>query len=775
MAEQAPEKISTGYFPRPLQAELHKRLLRFNVLVMHRRFGKRCDVSTPIPTPSGFIKLGEVKTGDLIYGHDGKATKVLEAHPIELATDCFDVEFDCKESIRADAEHLWYVEPLYSKAKPHLRDHWKCGEVINTSRLYDLVNDGVSLFIPVAKPVLYSDSKVVVDHYNFGLWLGDGSKNSCVLTNPNKNILSSFAEMLHGFGVESKTDFIGHEKYCTRLTNVGSSKPFLNELRRLGVYENKHIPDSYKISSPEQRAELIQGLMDSDGTVSDSGACVFYNKNERLIDDVVEVLSSMGIKAHKTFYDRDGSKEFMIHFSSWFNPFKLDDRNGPRFTQRGRRAERHKVVSVKKAAPVKMRCLTVDDEKSVFLIGKHFIPTHNTVFSINEMIDRGLRNQNKNPQYAYFAPFYGQAKRVAWDYLKDYTRNIPGVRFNEAELRVEIPRPALDDKIRFILLGADNPAAIRGIYLDGAILDEYAEMDPTVWGQVIRPTLSDREGWAIFIGTPKGQNHFHEIYDKARVNPRWLAVLCRASDTNIIPKYELEAAKAEMAEEEYLQEYECSFVAALIGSYYGKYMGEAEAEGRITTVPYDPALLVDTYWDLGVGDTTAIWFLQQQGKNYHLIDYVEDSGKGLEFYVKEIQSKRYAYGYHTLPHDAAARSMESGRTRQQVLQKLGLKALIQKRQSVEDGINAARLILSRCWFDKEKCARGLAALKNYERKWDPKNKMFHNKPKHNWASHASDAFRYLALGVKEDADDNPILPREAQSEYNVFSRDGRYI
>jgi hypothetical protein len=157
-----------------------------------------------------------------------------------------------------------------------------------------------------------------------------------------------------------------------------------------------------------------------------------------------------------------------------------------------------------------------------------------TVFSINEMIDKGLRNPLKNPQYAYFAPFYGQAKRVAWDYLKDYTKNLPGVITNEADLRVEIPRPATGDKIRFMLLGADNPGAIRGIYLDGAILDEYAEMDPTVWGQVIRPTLSDRLGWAIFIGTPKGQNHFHEVYNKAQINDTWFTALYKATDTNII-------------------------------------------------------------------------------------------------------------------------------------------------------------------------------------------------------------------------------------------------
>ena len=162
-----------------------------------------------------------------------------------------------------------------------------------------------------------------------------------------------------------------------------------------------------------------------------------------------------------------------------------------------------------------------------------------TVFTINEMIDQGLRNPRKNPQYAYFAPYYGQAKRVAWDYFKDFTKNIPGVRVNEADLRIEIDRPDRGDKVRFMLLGADNPGSIRGIYLDGAVLDEYAEMDTTIWGQVIRPALADRLGWAIFIGTPKGQNQFFDIYELATKDPEWFTAVYKASETHLIPKSEL--------------------------------------------------------------------------------------------------------------------------------------------------------------------------------------------------------------------------------------------
>lgn len=398
-----------------------------------------------------------------------------------------------------------------------------------------------------------------------------------------------------------------------------------------------------------------------------------------------------------------------------------------------------------------------------------------TVFSLNEMIDRALRNDKKNPQYAYIAPYYGQAKRVAWDYLKEYTKNIPGVTTNEAELRVDIPRPDRGDRIRIMLLGGDNPAAVRGIYLDGVILDEYAEMDPTVWSQVVRPALSDRLGWAIFIGTPKGQNHFFDIYSSARKDPSWHTALYRASETGIIPASELEAAKLTMSEEEYEQEYECSFSAALIGAYYGKQMEQAEKEGRIGIVPYDPAVPVDTFWDLGIGDTTAIWFLQQVGREFHIIDHLESSGVGLDWYVKEMKKKPYVYSEIILPHDAAARELGTGRTRVETLRKYwgtGIKMRVLPRQDVDDGIHAVRMLLPQCWFDAVKCDRGISALKNYERKYDNKNKIFSDKPLHNWASHSADAFRVLAEGVRKEAEkqgrDN--LPRTADNVYDIFGR-----
>jgi phage terminase large subunit len=393
-----------------------------------------------------------------------------------------------------------------------------------------------------------------------------------------------------------------------------------------------------------------------------------------------------------------------------------------------------------------------------------------TVLCINELVDQGLRCKNHSPQYAYIAPTYGQAKRVAWDILKDAVKNIPGVVINEAELRVDIPRPSERDRVRFMLLGAENPGSIRGIYLDGVVLDEMGEMDPIVWSQVVRPALSDRLGWAIFIGTPKGQNGFYDLYMQAQNHQDWFHAMYKASQTGIIPIGELEAAKAIMSPEEYDQEYECSFSAALVGAYYGKLMSAAEEDGRLTVVAHDPSVPVNTYWDLGVDDTTVIWFGQRVGKNWHWIDYLEMSGEGLDYYAKELKKKKYMYGVHYLPHDAEAREMGTGKTRIETLKSLELRNTeVVPRQAVEDGINAVRMVIPRSWFDKDKCKRGIEALRSYERKWDSKNKIYQQKPLHNWASHGADAFRTAAMSMeRKSPNDVRNYPRQAKTDYDIF-------
>lgn len=401
-----------------------------------------------------------------------------------------------------------------------------------------------------------------------------------------------------------------------------------------------------------------------------------------------------------------------------------------------------------------------------------------TVFGTNELVDQGLRCSRENPQYAYIAPTYGQAERIVWDMLKKYTKEIPGVVYNESKLTCTIPRPDRKDRIKIMLLGAENPDSIRGIYLDGVILDEFAEMDPRVWGQVVRPALADRKGWAIFIGTPKGQNHFYDVYKTALKNLAngWYAVVHKASNSGVLPQEELDALRAEMTDDEYEQEMECSFTAALIGSYFGKLITQAEEQKRIVNIPHDPSLLVDTVWDLGVNDTTAIWFVQQFRNEIRLIDYLEMGGEGLEYYIKQLKDgprKDYNYRDHHWPHDGAVRDFSTGRSRQEAARGLGLRVTIHKKQNPNDRIQAARRMLPMCWFDFTKTERGVSALKNYQKKYDAKNKIFLDQPLHNWASHGSDSFGLLAMVLRPGEErltaQKQKLPREADNKYDIFS------
>jgi hypothetical protein len=394
-----------------------------------------------------------------------------------------------------------------------------------------------------------------------------------------------------------------------------------------------------------------------------------------------------------------------------------------------------------------------------------------TVFAINDMIDRSLRNNMMNPHYAYMAPTYKQAKVIAWDYFLQYTANLPGRHVNKQELTITIQRPApWNDKITYYLFGSDNPDSLRGIYLDWAVLDEYAQSDPVVWGQIIRPALSDRKGGALFIGTPKGKNAFYDRYVKAKENPDiWYTKLLRADESGIIPKAELAEMRADMTEDEYEQEMLCNFASAAPGVYYGKLLQNLRVQGRICSVPYDPAVPVDTFWDLGIGDSTAIWFRQRVGINWHYLDYLEQSGEGLEWYVKELRNRGYAYGVHVLPHDAAARDLSTGMTRQEFLAKLGLKAEILPRQAIDDRIQASRTILPKCYFDESKCARGVSALEDYQKEWDSKLMMYKNKPLHNWCSHGSDAFGYSALYTRDSEFGDGMskkLPTSAMMDYD---------
>jgi len=383
-----------------------------------------------------------------------------------------------------------------------------------------------------------------------------------------------------------------------------------------------------------------------------------------------------------------------------------------------------------------------------------------SVMSVNQLIHSALSFKGKNGRFAYLAPTYTQGKTIAWDYLKEFSQPVPGTKANESELRVDFPNGS-----RVRIFGCDRPDALRGIYLDGVVLDEYAQMPANLFGEVVRPSLSDRKGYAIWIGTPQGKNAFYDLYRQADGRSEWFTAMYKASDTGILDKDELKDAQSIMTSDEYEQEYECSWQASIKGAYYAKWMNEADKEGRITSVPYDPALAVHTAWDLGVGDATAIWFFQAYGRELRIIDYYEASGEGLPYYAKILQERGYVYGDHFAPHDIAVRELGSGRSRKEIALNLGIRFQVVAKQSIDDGIEAVRSVLPRCYFDSEKARQGIDSLIHYHKEFDQKRGEFKNRPYHDWSSHASDAFRYLAVGFKDSTEQFESYEPEAVNYY----------
>ena len=374
-----------------------------------------------------------------------------------------------------------------------------------------------------------------------------------------------------------------------------------------------------------------------------------------------------------------------------------------------------------------------------------------TVACVNDLIRRAISERKERGRYAYIAPFYGQAKQVAWEYLKFFSAPACVGEPRESELSVTLVNGAT---IR--LYGADNPNTLRGMYFDGVVMDEFADMKPSVWAEVIRPALTDRKGWAVFIGTPKGKNSFWEIWDKASRAQDWFAASLKASKTGILDAEELLAARDSMTIDQFNQEFECSFEAAIHGAVYGIQMRVALDEGRIKDVPYDPAIPVHTAWDLGFDDSTAIWFWQITRGEIRLIDYYEYNGQGIGHYCDIIKARGYNYDRHWVPHDAANELMAAGgRSIVNQAWDAGIKMSVIPATSQQNSIEASRLTLARCWFDHDKCKDGIEALRQYQFEFDEDKKVFKSKPRHDWTSHGADAFEIIGQVWRTPENERP--------------------
>lgn len=369
-----------------------------------------------------------------------------------------------------------------------------------------------------------------------------------------------------------------------------------------------------------------------------------------------------------------------------------------------------------------------------------------SVFAINELIAGALTCPLKNPRFFYIAPTFKQAKSIAWEYLKDFTRDIPGMKFMETELRAHFPNGA-----RIQLSGAENFETIRGNYVDGCVLDEWGNMNPQIWKEVLRPAMSDRKGWVIFLGTPNGKNHFYDTYLEAMDDDRWLARTYSVEETKLIDEDELAMARKTMGEEEYRQEFLCDWAAAVRGSFYGAEISRAREDGRILNIPYSAALPVDVSFDLGMDDATSVWFVQCVGPEIRLIDYREWTNTSLLEILTDLSRLPYRYGECFLPHDAKVRELSTGKTRVELFETSVLfdTVTVTPMLRIADGINAARMILTQCYFEANKCSHGIDCLENYRKKHDPRTNTYLETPVHDKYSHGADSFRYLAINYND--------------------------
>ena len=363
--------------------------------------------------------------------------------------------------------------------------------------------------------------------------------------------------------------------------------------------------------------------------------------------------------------------------------------------------------------------------------------------------------------YWYVLPYGNQARRIVWNGMTgegkkfiDYFPKELVEKKSEQEMRIHLKNGSVIQ-----LMGSDDPDKMVGANPVGCVFSEYSISDPSAW-QLINPILAENGGWALFNGTPRGENHFYKMLLKAQSDGEWYSSHLSVKDTKAISPEELRKARDELNNEARFQsEYMCSFKTPVEGSYYGSYMSKAYKDKRIIEeVHPEPMLPVHTAWDLGMDDATSIWFFQLFKSEIRLVHYYENSGEGLPHYARELNKwavmKDITYGKHYAPHDIKVRELGTGKSRLEIARSMGLKFTTVRKLPVIDGIDAVRAMLPRCWFNRSTCARGIEALKGYHKEWDSAKQVFRKNPVHDSNSHGADAFRTMAVGLKQPSLDN---------------------
>lgn len=378
---------------------------------------------------------------------------------------------------------------------------------------------------------------------------------------------------------------------------------------------------------------------------------------------------------------------------------------------------------------------------------------------VNDIVLRALYTTKENARYAYIAPYRQQAKQIAWRYLQEAVEGI-AIEVRESDLSVKLPNGAVIG-----LYGSDNPNALRGVYHDGVICDESQDIRPSLLPEVVFPTLTDRKGWLVLCGTPKGRNNqFFEYYQRAIKDQNWFHLTLKASQSRILPEEELDLIRNQMEESQYEQEFECSFDAALPGTFYTNKMNELQVEGHLNdNILYDDTRPVIVSADIGRTDSTVLWFAQEYPHHFNIIDCEEAHGEDLDYYFTLLKTKPYQYEKIWLPHDARPKTLATKRSTLEQFLDEKFPVQIVPQLKVQHGIDAVRKILPYCRFNQTKCQIGIEALRCYRREYDDINRVYRDTPKHDWTSDFADSFRYLAL-VLAKRPMTPPKPRHTQQQ-----------
>lgn len=390
---------------------------------------------------------------------------------------------------------------------------------------------------------------------------------------------------------------------------------------------------------------------------------------------------------------------------------------------------------------------------------------------LNALIDRMTTHPGV---YLHCFPNYSQGKRAIWDSIHatddgdslGYLDHFPDPLIqskNSSEMMIKLKTGSI-----YCVMGLDgkNAQRARGMNPRFVILSEYAFMDPESW-YTLEPRITQNNGTAVFLSTPNGQNHFYNLYNYAKEKPEeYFTSFLTIEDTKTVTTSHIENLRREGVPEDFIQqEYYCSFTRGAEGSYYGKYIQKARDEERITNLSINAALPCYTAWDIGIGDSTAIWIFQslESGK-YNFVHYYEDHGKSLEDYIRYLENWRMKnnviWGRHIVPHDMKNDEFIAGISRVEAARNLGFNVDVLERTPVDEGINCVRSLLPFCSFDSIQCKHGLKCLDFYRKKYNDILKVYNDSPCHDQYSHGADAFRYACMGIKAFGTNANIMTKE---------------